>query len=192
MQTPAWCRTTHDYEFLRGGHHDASELGIVAIEMVTGDLLGCRSLLVLLGSQNAAREQAGGPSAAAREQPRSSQGSAHARSRSSLPPRSVRQPRRGRAFPHKTWPLAREILHRAIRTNQAAFEQTLVEVMRTKKGVLQVLELLAKLNREIGSRADEAPAVRIVIGGNIPLEGMRAVTPPALPVPTDPDALPGS
>jgi hypothetical protein len=48
--------------------------------------------------------------------------------------------------------------------------------MRTKKGVLQVLELLAKLNREIGSRADEAPAVRIVIGGNIPLEGMRAVT----------------
>jgi hypothetical protein len=28
---------------------------------------------------------------------------------------------------------------------------------------MQVLELLAKLNREIGSRADEAPAVRIVI-----------------------------
>jgi hypothetical protein len=40
--------------------------------------------------------------------------------------------------------------------------------MRTKKGALQVLELLAKLNREIGSRADKAPAVRIVIGGNIP------------------------
>ena len=51
------------------------------------------------------------------------------------------------------------------------------------------LELLAKLNREIGSRADEAPGVRIVIGGNIPLEGMRAVTPTALP-PTDPDAIP--
>jgi hypothetical protein len=33
--------------------------------------------------------------------------------------------------------------------------------------------LLAKLNREIGARADEAPAVRIVIGGNIPLDGMR-------------------
>jgi hypothetical protein len=74
----------------------------------------------------------------------------------------------GRGFPHKTWPLAREILHRAIRTNQAAFEQKLVEVMLTKKGALQVLELLAKLNREIGSRADKAPAVRIVIGGNIP------------------------
>jgi hypothetical protein len=62
--------------------------------------------------------------------------------------------------------------------------------MLTKKGALQVLELLAKLNREIGSRADEAPAVRIVIGGNIPLEGMRAVTPPALPAPTDLDAIP--
>jgi hypothetical protein len=94
-----------------------------------------------------------------------------------------------RAFPHKTWPLAREILHRAIRTNQAAFEQTLGEVMRTKKGALQVLELLAKLNREIGSRADQAPAVRIVIGGNIPLEGMRADTPPALPAATDQDAV---
>jgi hypothetical protein len=65
-----------------------------------------------------------------------------------------------RAFLHKTWPLAREILHRAIRTNQPAFEQTLSEVMLTRKGALQVLELLAKLNREIGSRADEAPAVR--------------------------------
>jgi hypothetical protein len=94
-----------------------------------------------------------------------------------------------RAFPHKTWPLAREIFHRAIRTNQAAFEQTLGEVMRTKKGALQVLELLAKLNREIGSRADQAPAVRIVIGGNIPLEGMRADTPPALPAATDQDAV---
>ena len=62
--------------------------------------------------------------------------------------------------------------------------------MRTKKGALQVLELLAKLNREIGSRADEAPAVRIVIGGNIPLEGMRVGAPPALPAPTDPDAIP--
>jgi hypothetical protein len=94
-----------------------------------------------------------------------------------------------RAFPHKTWPLAREILHRAIRTNQATFEQTLGEPMLTKKGALQVLELLAKLNREIGSRY-EAPAVRIVIGGNIPLEGMRAGTPPALPEATDPDANP--
>jgi hypothetical protein len=64
--------------------------------------------------------------------------------------------------------------------------------MLTKKGALQVLELLAKLSREIGARAHEAPAVRIVIGGNLPLEGMRAVTPPALPVPTDPDALPDS
>jgi hypothetical protein len=47
-----------------------------------------------------------------------------------------------RAFPHKTWPLARDILHRAIRTNQAAFEQKLGEVMLTKKGALEVLELL--------------------------------------------------
>jgi hypothetical protein len=39
--------------------------------------------------------------------------------------------------------------------------------MRTEKGALQVLELLAKLNREIGSRAHGAPGVRIVIGGNI-------------------------
>jgi hypothetical protein len=38
--------------------------------------------------------------------------------------------------------------------------------MLTKKGALQVLELLAKLNREMGSRADEGPAVSIVIGGN--------------------------
>jgi DNA-binding winged helix-turn-helix (wHTH) protein len=28
------------------------------------------------------------------------------------------------AFPHKTWPLAREILHRVTRTNQAAFERS--------------------------------------------------------------------
>jgi hypothetical protein len=69
-----------------------------------------------------------------------------------------------RAFPHKTWPPAREILHREIRTNRAAFPLT--QVMRMKKGALQVLELLAKLNREIGSRADEVPGVRIVIGGN--------------------------
>jgi hypothetical protein len=62
--------------------------------------------------------------------------------------------------------------------------------MLTKKSALQVLELLAKLNREIGSRADEAPAARIVIGGNIPLDGMGAVTPPALPESTDPDAIP--
>jgi hypothetical protein len=75
------------------------------------------------------------------------------------------------------------------RTLLAAFEQQLGEIMLTKRGALQVLELLAKLNREIGSRADEAPAVRIVIGGNIPLEGMRAVTPPALLAPTDSDAL---
>jgi hypothetical protein len=61
--------------------------------------------------------------------------------------------------------------------------------MLTKKGALQVLELLARLNREMGSRADEAPAVRIVIGGNIPLEGMRAVTPPALPAPIEPAAI---
>jgi hypothetical protein len=32
--------------------------------------------------------------------------------------------------------------------------------------------------------------VRIVIGGNIPLEGMRAVARPALPGPTDPDTPP--
>ena len=95
-----------------------------------------------------------------------------------------------RAFPHKTWPLARDILHKTILANRAAFEEKLGEVMLTKKGALQVLELLAKLNREIGSRADEAPAVRIVIGGNIPLDGMRAGTPPALPAPTDPDAIP--
>jgi hypothetical protein len=93
------------------------------------------------------------------------------------------------ALGQSTWPLAREILHRAIRTNQAAFEQTLGEVMLTKKGALQVLELLAKLNREIGSRADEGPAVRIVIGGNIPLDGMKADTPPAL-LARDPDAIP--
>jgi hypothetical protein len=59
--------------------------------------------------------------------------------------------------------------------------------MLTKKGALQVLALLAKLNREIGTRSDETPAVRIVIGGNIPLDGMRVSTPPALP-PTDRDA----
>jgi hypothetical protein len=69
------------------------------------------------------------------------------------------------------------------------FEQKLGEVVLTKKGALQVLELLAKLNRQIGARADEAPAVRIVIGGNIHLEGMRAGTPPALPAPRDPDAI---
>jgi hypothetical protein len=62
--------------------------------------------------------------------------------------------------------------------------------VRRDQGALQVLELLAKLNREIRSRADEPPALRIVIGGNIPLEGMRAVTPPASPAPTDPDAIP--
>jgi hypothetical protein len=62
-------------------------------------------------------------------------------------------------------PLARDILHKTILANQAAFEQKLAEIMLTKQGALQVLELLAKLNREIGSRADEAPAVRIVIGG---------------------------
>jgi hypothetical protein len=139
-------------------------------------------------SEGAGQEQ----SVAARDQRRSSQGSAYARSRSSLPPRSVRQSRRRPCVSAQTWPLAREILHRAIRTNQAAFERTLSEVMLTKKGALQVLELLAKLSREIGARAHEAPAVRIVIGGNLPLEGMRAVTPPALPVPTDPDALPDS
>ena len=87
-------------------------------------------------------------------------------------------------------PLARDILHKTILANQAAFEQKLAEIMLTKQGALQVLELLAKLNREIGSRADEAPAVRIVIGGNIPLDGMRAVTPPALPAAPDPDAIP--
>jgi hypothetical protein len=90
-----------------------------------------------------------------------------------------------RAFPHKQWPLAREILHRAIRTNQAAFEQTLSEVMRTKKGALQALELLAKLNGEIGTRSDQVPAVSIVIGWNISLDGMGPVTLPALPAPTD-------
>jgi hypothetical protein len=95
-----------------------------------------------------------------------------------------------RAFPHKTWPLAREILHKTILANQPAFEQKLGELMLTKKGALQVLELLAKLNREIGSRVDDAPAVRIVIGGNIPLDGMRAATPPALLARTDPDANP--
>ena len=95
-----------------------------------------------------------------------------------------------RAFPHKTWPLARDILHKTILANRAAFEEKLGEVMLTKKGALQVLELLAKLNREIGSRADGAPAVRIVIGGNIPLDGMRAGTPSALPAPTGPDAIP--
>jgi hypothetical protein len=45
-------------------------------------------------------------------------------------------------------------------------------------------------NREIAARADEgAPAVRIAIGGNIPLDGMRAGTPPALPMSADPDAI---
>jgi hypothetical protein len=96
-------------------------------------------------------------------------------------------PAGGRKLARHTWPLARDILHKTILANQAAFEQKLGEVMLTKKGALQVLELLAKLGREIGSRADEAPAVRIVIGGNIPLDGMRAVTPPALPVLTNPD-----
>jgi hypothetical protein len=41
-----------------------------------------------------------------------------------------------------------------------AFDQKLVEIMLTKRGTLPVLEFLAKLNREIGSRADEAPAAR--------------------------------
>jgi hypothetical protein len=43
-----------------------------------------------------------------------------------------------------------------VAAGQAAFEQPLSELMLTKKGALQVLELLAKLNREIGSRSDEA------------------------------------
>jgi hypothetical protein len=90
-------------------------------------------------------------------------------------------PAGGRKLARHTWPRARDILHKLVIANQAEFEQKLGELMLTKNGALQVLELLAKLNREIGSRADEAPAVRIVIGGNIPLEGMRAVTPPALP-----------
>jgi hypothetical protein len=37
-------------------------------------------------------------------------------------------------------------------TNQAEFDEKLGEVMLTKKGALQVLELLAKLNRQIGAR----------------------------------------
>jgi hypothetical protein len=124
------------------------------------------------------------------QQPESSQGAASGRC---IPGggRPFRQGQSGnpggaRAFPHKTWPLARDILHKTVLANQAAFEQKLGVL--TKKGALQVLELLAKLNREIGSRVDEGPAVRIVIGGNIPLEGMRAGTPPALPMSTDPDA----
>ena len=35
-----------------------------------------------------------------------------------------------------------------------------------------VLALLAKLNPEIGARSDQAPAVRIVIGGHVPLDGI--------------------
>jgi hypothetical protein len=98
-------------------------------------------------------------------------------------------PAGGRKLARHTWPRARDILHKLVLTNQSEFEQTLTEVMLTKKGALQVLELLAKLNREIGSRADEAPGVRIVIGGNIPLDGMAAGSPPALPARTDPDAI---
>jgi hypothetical protein len=143
----------------------------------------------LLGNQNAAREQAGSNP----ELLESSQGAASGRC---IPGRGrpFRQGQSGnpggaRAFPHKTWPLARDILHKTVLANQAPFEQKLGEVMLTKKGALQVLELLAKLNREIGSRADEGPAVRIVIGGNIPLDGMKADTPPAL-LARDPDAIP--
>jgi hypothetical protein len=57
-----------------------------------------------------------------------------------------------RAFPHKAWPIARDSLHKTILANQAAFEQKLSELMLTKKGALQVLKLLAKLNREISPR----------------------------------------
>jgi hypothetical protein len=72
--------------------------------------------------------------------------------RSPFRPGQSGNPGGARAFPHKTWPLARDILHKTILANQAAFEQALTEVMRTKRGALQVLELLAKLNREIGAR----------------------------------------
>jgi hypothetical protein len=105
-----------------------------------------------------------------------------------FPPGQSGNPAGGRKLARHTWPLARDILHKTILANQAEVEQKLTEVILTKKGALQLLELLAKLNREIGPRSDEAPGVRIVIGGNIPLEGMRAATPPALSVPTDPDA----
>jgi hypothetical protein len=51
-----------------------------------------------------------------------------------------------RAFPYKTWALARDILHKTILANPGRVRQKLGEVMLTKKGALQVLELLAKLN----------------------------------------------
>jgi hypothetical protein len=76
------------------------------------------------------------------EQPRSSQvRDMPGRGRPFRPGQSG-NPGGARAFPHKTWPLAREILYNTILVNRAAFEQTLTEVMLTKKGALQVLELL--------------------------------------------------
>jgi hypothetical protein len=91
-----------------------------------------------------------------------------------------------RAFPHKAWPIARDSLHKTILANQAEFEQTRGEVMLTKKGALQVLELLAKLNREIGSRAPRGPGGEDCNRREHSLDGMRTGTPPPLLAPTDP------
>jgi hypothetical protein len=65
-------------------------------------------------------------------------------------------PAGGRKLARHTWPRARNILHKLVLTSQPKFEQKLAKVMLTKKGALRSWELLAKLNREIGSRSDEA------------------------------------
>ena len=77
----------------------------------------------LPGNQNAAREQAGSNP----QLPERSQGAARApympgRGRPFRPGQSG-NPGGARAFPHKTWPLAPDILHKTILANQAAFEQ---------------------------------------------------------------------
>jgi uncharacterized protein YjbI with pentapeptide repeats len=44
------------------------------------------------------------------------------------------QPGGARAIPHKTWPLARDILHKTILANQAAFEQKLARINADEEG----------------------------------------------------------
>jgi TIR domain len=142
----------------------------------------------LPGSQSAAREQAGSNPQLPESSQGAARGSAYARSRSPLPPGSVRQSRRCSCVS------AQDVAARPRHPSPGDPHQSgrvRAEARRghaDEEGRAGGAGAAAKLNREIGSRADEAPAVRIVIGGNIPLDGMMAVTPPALP-PTDPDAI---
>ena len=72
--------------------------------------------------------------------------------------------------------------------HEAAFEWTLSELMRTKKGALQVRDLLARIDREIGSCADEGPGGENCYRRKHPLEGIAFVNTTTLPMPTVPDA----